>query len=83
MTVVLRFADLRERGIVKSWPQLKRMQEDHGFPPGRMLSPNVRIWTEDEIEKFIDLRPVGNDRPLQGAARIRHQRHQAGAEPAA
>ena len=50
MTVVLRFADLKERGIVNSWPQLKRLQQLHGFPLGRMLSPNIRVWTKEEID---------------------------------
>jgi hypothetical protein len=39
MTVLWRFADLKQHGVVNSWPQLKRLQELHGFPPGRMLSP--------------------------------------------
>jgi hypothetical protein len=33
MTVILRFADLKERGITNSWPQLKRLQTLHNFPP--------------------------------------------------
>jgi hypothetical protein len=84
MTNQLRFSDLQRRGIVKSWPQLKRMQEDHGFPPGRLITPNTRVWDEEEeIAPWLASRPVDNDRPLQGAARIRHERRQAGAEPAA
>ena len=82
MTVLLRFADLRERGIVNSWPQLKRLQDLHGFPPGRMLSPNVRAWAESEIDKWFELRPVENTQPLKGAPRIRRERRMA-AETAA
>lgn len=78
MTILLRFADLQERGIVNSWPQLKRLQQDHDFPPGRMLSPNIRAWDEDEIDAWWKSRPAENDRPLQGASRIRHERRQAG-----
>jgi len=35
MIRLLRFRDLQERGIVKSWPQLKRLTEKYGFPKGR------------------------------------------------
>lgn len=68
MTVLLRFADLRARNIVSSWTQLKRLQEEYGFPHGRMLTPNCRTWTEEEVDEWYSTRPVENDRPLQGAA---------------
>jgi hypothetical protein len=67
MTVLFRFRDLKERGIVNSWPQLKRLQELHDFPLGRMLSPNTRAWTESEVNAWIESRPIENTRPLQGA----------------
>jgi hypothetical protein len=71
MTSLLRFRGLRERGIVNSWPQLKRLQELYGFPLGRMLSPNVRAWSEDEIDAWIESRPIENTRPLQGAPKAK------------
>jgi predicted DNA-binding transcriptional regulator AlpA len=70
-TVLMRFAMLKARGIVNSWPQLKRLQRDHDFPLGRMLSPNIRAWTEAEIDKWIASRPVENTRPLQGEPKRR------------
>jgi hypothetical protein len=79
MTTLLRFADLRARGIVHSWPQLKRLQQLHGFPRGLMLSPNTRVWTEEEVDGYIASRPRENDRPLQGAPRARHERRVAAA----
>ncbi len=78
-TSLSRFADLKKRGIVNSWPQLKRLQQDHGFPLGRMISPNVRAWAEDEIDAWWASRPKENKRPLRGAARARRERRQAGA----
>jgi hypothetical protein len=39
----LRFSDLKSRGIAASWPQLRRLIKKYGFPPGRMLSPNIRV----------------------------------------
>jgi hypothetical protein len=76
----LRFADLKESGIVKSWAQLKRLQELHDFPFGRLLSPNIRTWDEEEeIAPWLASRPVENARPLQGAPRAKHERRMAGA----
>ena len=77
MTVLLRFADLKKRGIVNSWPQLKRLQQEHNFPLGRMLSPNIRAWAESEIDKWFESRPVENDMPLKGALRLRQERRAA------
>ena len=57
--VLLRFADLKARGIVKNWPTLKRWIENEGFPPGRQLGPNTRVFPEDEIQEWLDSRPKG------------------------
>jgi hypothetical protein len=58
MMVLLRFRDLKARGIVNSWPQLKRLQDLHGFPRGRMIGPNSRAWTEQEVEEWVASRPI-------------------------
>jgi hypothetical protein len=58
----LRFADLRRRGIITSWPMLKRRTEHDGFPKGRMLGPNTRVWTEEEIEGWLASRPAAIER---------------------
>jgi predicted DNA-binding transcriptional regulator AlpA len=54
----LRFADLKAAGIVNSWPMLKRRIERDGFPLGRMLGPNTRVWSEEEVEAWIASRPT-------------------------
>jgi len=72
--IVLRFADLKKRGIVNSWPQLRRLMELHDFPPGRKLSPNTRAWLESEIDEWINSRPIENETPLKGAVRALHER---------
>ena len=54
----LRFSDLRAAGIVNSWPMLRRRIERDGFPPGRMLGPNTRVWSEEEVEAWIASRPT-------------------------
>jgi hypothetical protein len=46
--VLLRYKQLNERNIAKSWEQLRNLIENEGFSPGRLLSPNCRVWFEDE-----------------------------------
>jgi hypothetical protein len=54
----LRFSDLRDRGIINSWPMLRRRIDRDGFPPGRMLGPNFRAWSEAEIDEWLATRPT-------------------------
>jgi hypothetical protein len=58
--VLLRFRDLKDRKIVTNHVTLKRWIESEGFPPGRMLGPNTRVWREDEIEAWLASRPTEN-----------------------
>ena len=58
MTSLLRFADLKSRGVVANWVTLRRWIDREGFPPGRMVGPNTRAWTEDEIETWLASRPI-------------------------
>jgi hypothetical protein len=64
----LRFRDLKARGIVQSWPQLKRLIELYGFPSGRMISPNTRAWAEEDIDAYYRSCPVEGPAP-RGAAK--------------
>jgi hypothetical protein len=68
MIQLLRFRDLKARGVVNSWPQLKRLQRLCGFPLGRMLSPNIRAWTEEEVDAWLASRPIEGPEP-RGAAK--------------
>jgi hypothetical protein len=70
MTILLRFADLKARNIVHSWTQLKHLKDHEGFPVGRMLSRNVRVWTETEIDRWLAARPTEGP-ALRGAAKTR------------
>jgi hypothetical protein len=45
----VRFKDLNEMGIVNNWTTLRRWIKAGAFPPGRMIGPNSRAWTKDEI----------------------------------
>lgn len=53
---LLRFADLKAANVVTSWPQLKRLVEQRGFPAGFHLSPAVRVWDAAEVQAWLDRR---------------------------
>ncbi len=55
---LLRFSDLKARGIVSNWVTLRNWVEKEGFPPGVKLGPNTRAWPADEIEAWLARRPV-------------------------
>jgi hypothetical protein len=73
MISLIRFRDLKARGIVNNWPSLKNLVEKAGFPPGRMLSSNCRTWTEEEVDEWYRNRPVEGPAP-RGAAKQRRGR---------
>jgi len=58
MTKIIRFNDLKARGIVANWNTLLRWIESDNFPPGRKLGANTRAWTETEVEAWIQSRPL-------------------------
>ena len=53
MSKLLRFRHLKERGIVDNRTTLGRWIKRHGFPPGILLGPNSRAWTEEVIEAWL------------------------------
>jgi hypothetical protein len=54
----VRFYDLRAAGIVGNWPQLYNLIDDYGFPAGRLLSPNCRVWEVRDVLVWLDARPT-------------------------
>jgi predicted DNA-binding transcriptional regulator AlpA len=50
----LRYSDLVERGLFRSRMTLKRAIDEGRFPPGRLLTPNARAWTEEEADHYVD-----------------------------
>jgi hypothetical protein len=56
--IFVRYRDLVKCRIVGNWTQLMRMIERGEFPPGRLLSPNKRAWTQAEINEWLASRPV-------------------------
>jgi Prophage CP4-57 regulatory protein (AlpA) len=78
MITLLRFRDLKDRGIVSNWVSLKRRIERDGFPPGRMIGENTRAWLESEIDAWIASRPIEGPEP-RGAAKAKHLARKAAA----
>jgi len=68
MIRLLRFKDLQARGIVNSWPMLKRRVERDGFPVGILVGPNQRAWIEEDVEKWVKSRPTTGT-ALKGVAK--------------
>jgi predicted DNA-binding transcriptional regulator AlpA len=77
----IRFPVLKERGIVDSWAQVNRLQKNFGFPSGRLISPNCRAWTEEEIAAWLAQRPTEKSEQAKArgteGARVREERRAA------
>jgi hypothetical protein len=56
---LLRHADLVARGITTSWARTRHLQTHEGFPLGKLLGPNSRVWSVDEILAWWNSRPSG------------------------
>jgi hypothetical protein len=53
-----RFKDLKAAGIVNSRMTLKRLIDSGRLAPGRLISPNARAWTDEEIESLVANAPT-------------------------
>jgi hypothetical protein len=53
---LLRFQDLRDLNIVRTWTTLNNWIDTRGFPPGRMLGKH-RVWIESEVMEWIEAQP--------------------------
>jgi predicted DNA-binding transcriptional regulator AlpA len=59
-THLVRFHDLKARGIVRNRVTLQAWIRKQRFPPGRWLGPNTKAWTETEIDEWLRSRPTHN-----------------------
>ncbi len=57
----LRFSDLKTRGVVNNRTTLQRWIATQGFPPGFLLGPSTRVWTEKEIAEYEARRRGASD----------------------
>jgi hypothetical protein len=53
-----RFADLKERGIVRSREHLDDLIKNHGFDPGYKFSQKCRVWDDDTTDAWIESKKV-------------------------
>lgn len=73
----LRAADLFERQIASNRSQIDNLVRNHGFPAGRLISPNVRAWTEEEIAEYLDRCPTEPRETNRGPGRPRRRTTEA------
>jgi len=66
---LLRFEDLRDKRIVRTWNTLNNWIDTRGFPPGRMIG-RFRTWTEAEVMAWIESQPQAKLKP-RGAVKRR------------
>jgi hypothetical protein len=68
LPVFIRFKELKARGIVQSWAELKALIDNCGFPTGRLLGPQTRVWETGEVADWLASRPTEKG-PLKGVAK--------------
>jgi len=78
----LRYAELKALGIAANRPSLQNLISNEGFPPGRRLGANTRVWDSGEVEAWLAARPSNPKPLLTGAARRHRERGAAKAEVA-
>jgi predicted DNA-binding transcriptional regulator AlpA len=78
---LLRQADLEKLGISDSYQRTKHLEETQGFPRGRLLGPNTRVRTDDEILEWLDSRPVEVSEQTKQRVRRSIEARQTGGRP--
>jgi predicted DNA-binding transcriptional regulator AlpA len=71
MSLLWVYQNLKDNHIVENRMGLKRLVELHGFPPGRLLSAQKRVWLQEEVLEWIASRPVEHTLPLRGACKAK------------
>jgi hypothetical protein len=73
-----RYRDLKDARIVNSRMTLKRLIDSGRLASGRLISPNVRAWTDEEIDALITNAPTarkpGARKSAEGHIRSRASR---------
>jgi predicted DNA-binding transcriptional regulator AlpA len=77
MKKILRSRDLLARGDIPSLATMYRQIKAGEFPPGRMISKNIRGWTVEEMDAWYASRPVVRDREEPAALAASRRRRQA------
>jgi len=50
---VIRYSDLKARGVIKNRATLSRWIKRYGFPPGFLIGLNSRAWYQHEVEDWL------------------------------
>ena len=58
MDKYLRFKDLQAMGLVNNRVTLGRWIRKHGFPRGVFVTPQTRIWREEDVLAWLESRPA-------------------------
>jgi predicted DNA-binding transcriptional regulator AlpA len=58
LPVLVRFSDLKAAGITENWTHLTRLLDEQDFPPGILLSANIRAWDAAEVRRWLASRPT-------------------------
>lgn len=56
LPTLVSLADLQARHIATSWQAITKLIENEGFPIPRVIGIR-RLWTVDEIERWLEARP--------------------------
>jgi predicted DNA-binding transcriptional regulator AlpA len=59
---MIRFAELKAKGVVNSRMTLMRLIDNEGFPEGVLITPNSRAWDEDLVDAWVASRPSARKR---------------------
>jgi predicted DNA-binding transcriptional regulator AlpA len=71
---LIRYTDLVAKGVVNSRMTLKRLIDNQGFPPGRLVTPNSRAWIEEDVDAWIAARPTARKQSTRQASGARTKR---------
>ena len=63
-----RFSDLVALGIIRNRVTLARWVRDRGFPPGRLIGPNTRVYDRGDVEAWLAARPSRRETNSEAAA---------------
>ena len=57
----LRYEDLEARNIVRNRMTLHRWIKCEGFPRGILLGPHTRVWQPQDVENWLESRPLAGN----------------------
>ena len=60
----VRYSEMIARGIINNRQTLHRWMRDLDFPTPIVLGPRTRVWAEDAVNSWIDVRRGFKARPV-------------------